>query len=575
MRFDPSLLWKGKLVLLDCASSNWAEVSEFPAWIGGRGANLEVDESDVALVEFEMDGKTMVVKSLTNLPAQLNGIPPEEHNGFVAGKDYTLRVGSHLVLFCITKQPSQWAKARTVDSWRIANKGGAVMAGPAPLQMLRDMAPRIMELEPQAIVHQVTCASGFYLKDAADALGWDVMPERYAPVATTPKAPTARAVQAPAQPAIEINTDSGEFTCPACWQRFDRGEVLHISAHASLKGDPILGEEEMLRFSATRFNNSGQAIDAMGISVTEVACPHCRRKLPPSFLDLPQHILSIVGAPSSGKSYFLSVLVKMLQSSLFTHFNAAFYDGDPAENIRLTEMKNKLFSASTPDEAKLAKTQLEGDMYVELRVKGHRVRMPKPFIFNVAPQANRDEALSVVFYDNAGEHFEPSADNIKSPGAQHVAAASGIFFLFDPTYNLEFRKRLAGHHDPQVTDQRFDQQDTILAEMNARIKRIRGLDFRDRIDTPLAFVVGKSDVWDGLIGDEPFGDPLWDTVLDLDLVERNSSRLRSLLSTVAPAVVANAEAISNNVRYFPVSAFGCSPEQTGIDPQSKRPIFSP
>ena len=32
---------------------------------------------------------------------------------------------------------------------------------------------------------------------------------------------------------------------------------------------------------------------------------------------------------------------------------------------------------------------------------------------------------------------------------------------------------------------------------------------------------------------------------------------------VCPQIVASAEAISSNVRYFPVSSFGCSPEVIG------------
>jgi hypothetical protein len=74
----------------------------------------------------------------------------------------------------------------------------------------------------------------------------------------------------------------------------------------------MLGEDQMQRFHATRFNDRGQALDAMGLAAGELACPHCRRKLPTGFLDLPHRVFSIVGAPSSGKSYYLSVLVKVL-----------------------------------------------------------------------------------------------------------------------------------------------------------------------------------------------------------------------------------------------------------------------
>ena len=85
---------------------------------------------------------------------------------------------------------------------------------------------------------------------------------------------------------------------------------MNIAAHASLRGDPVLGEFEMQRFQATRFNDRGVALDPMNIPAPDQACPHCRRKLPPGFLDRPHYIFSIVGAPSSGTSYYLSVLAQ-------------------------------------------------------------------------------------------------------------------------------------------------------------------------------------------------------------------------------------------------------------------------
>ena len=141
---------------------------------------------------------------------------------------------------------------------------------------------------------------------------------------------------------------------------------MNIAVHNSLRGDPMLGDEAMQRFHATRFNDRGQALDAMGLSTSDLACPHCRRKLPPGFLDLPHHIFSIVGAPSSGKSYYLSVLIKVLQSTLFQNFGITFRDADPSENVILTQMKTQLFSSSSPEDAFLAKTDLEGALYETL-----------------------------------------------------------------------------------------------------------------------------------------------------------------------------------------------------------------
>ena len=256
-------------------------------------------------------------------------------------------------------------------------------------------------------------------------------PEEFAPAALT---------------GTDINAEYGEFTCPVCWLRFDRGDVMHISVHGSLLGDPMLGDAALQRFHATRFNDRGQALDPMGIPAPDMACPHCRRKLPPGFLDLPHHIFSIIGAPSAGKSYYLSVLVKMLAASLYQNFGISFRDADPSENVLLNDMKTQLFSAATPQEAALAKTQLEGAMYERLPRFGRKVVLPRPFIFQLGKHP--DPGFSIVFYDNAGEHFEPTRNSSDSPGAQHIAAASGLFFLFDPLTHPVFRRKLGEIDDP-------------------------------------------------------------------------------------------------------------------------------
>jgi len=422
-------LFSRKLVMVNALRQTSAVADSFPAWIGGTGANLEVDDSDSVLIEFQETANSLMLIKLANVFVSLNGRSFKE-SILQADIDYALMAGSHLILFSYCRNPERWIARRTVDSWRILAHQKDVLAGPLALRMLRKSAPEALEIDPK--LHHCSCTTGFYLHEAMEALGWSSQNgDRFAPEAVA-KAPqfSKRGPDKAGGPKVEeppdINTDCGEHTCPACWLRFDRGDVLHVATHASLMGDPLLGAEEMMRFPATRFNNLGQALDGMGLPATDLACPHCRRRLPPSFLDLKQHIVSIVGAAASGKSYFLSVLVKVLQNSLFTHFGTAFYDGDPRENVLLTQMKNKLFSASTPAQAMLAKTDLQGDMYIPVKRQGREVRMPKPFVFNLAPQDERERAVSLVFYDNAGEHFEPDADSVSTPGAQHVAAASGL-----------------------------------------------------------------------------------------------------------------------------------------------------
>jgi hypothetical protein len=371
---------------------------------------------------------------------------------------------------------------------------------------------------------------------------------------------------------------NGKLTCPVCWLRFDKGDIMHIAVHDSLRGDPILGEDAQQRFLATRFNNADQALDAMGLPCSEIACPHCRRKLPPSFLDMPHHIISVVGDQSAGKSYYLSVLTKVLPATLYREFGIVFQDSDPTGNAPVNDMRKALFGAQTPAQAKLAKTVFEGAMYERLPRQGRMVALPRPFIYTLSPKEKPDDRFAVIFYDNAGEHFQPGVNIVEQPGAQHVASAAGILFLFDPFNSPEFRRNIWDTKDPQIEKPVVDQQDIILAEMRARIQTIRNLRSGETIQTPVAFVVGKCDVWLHLLNGKPPQSPIRDGKLDMATVEENSAQVRELLYRLCPPLVANAEALSQNVTFFAVSSFGHTPLKIGPgayapDPSKLQPAF--
>ncbi len=338
---------------------------------------------------------------------------------------------------------------------------------------------------------------------------------------------------------------------------------MHIAVHDSLRGDPVLGEDAQQRFLATRFNNAGQALDAMGLPSSEIACPHCRRKFPPSFLGMPHHIISLVGDQSAGKSYFLSVLTKVLSATLYRNFGVVFQDSDPTGNAPVNDMRKALFGAQTPAQAKLAKTVFEGAMYERLPRQGRMVALPRPFVYTLTPEDKTRDQCALIFYDNAGEHFQPGVNIVEQPGAQHVASAAGIIYLFDPFNSPEFRRAIPDTKDPQIEKPIVDQQDIILAEMKARIQMIRNLRSNETINTPVAFVVGKCDVWLHLLNGNPIRDPVRDRMLDQSAIEENSDNVRDLMHRLCPSVVANAEALSTNVMFFAASSFGHTPIKIG------------
>lgn len=538
-------------VLVDCLSGQVHRIGKLPL-------EIELDPEDTGSshnaigcsLTLNADGTLTFIPG-TNIPFPciLNG-ERSETTILKPGNDYLVSVASHHLLVHGAIDIDAWLQSLDFGQWFIQTPKSLEPLGPYRLEELPSSAPDTTD----ASAFPKGLSIGFPLGPLLLALDPSGQPRQ----ATTARQSTDGV--APDEDSLSINAESGELVCPVCWLHFDYGDVMHLAVHESLRGDPILGEDVPQRFYATHFNEKGQALDAMNVPCTDLACPHCRRKLPYGFLDTPHHILSIVGAPSSGKSYYLSVLVKVLQNALYRHFRVTFKDSDPSGNALLNEMKNQLFGSKDPKGAALIKTQLEGVMYERLPRYGREVALPKPFVFQLVSETDPTRKASLVFYDNAGEHFEPGINTHESPGAQHVAASAGIFFLFDPTSSVDFRARLGQHSDPQLAlSQRLDQQDTILSEMEVRLKNLLGLRATDHSNKPLAMLIGKCDVWLNLIGADNLHPTVVEGVVDFDAIDANSRLVRGLLEDICPSIVANAESISSNVRYFPVSALGHSP----------------
>jgi hypothetical protein len=77
-----------------------------------------------------------------------------------------------------------------------------------------------------------------------------------------------------------------KITCPHCWQRFRPEELLRISRHADLLGDQVLGSDAPLRFLPSRFDVSGNALDARGMACQSLACPRCHLMIPRALTEI-------------------------------------------------------------------------------------------------------------------------------------------------------------------------------------------------------------------------------------------------------------------------------------------------
>lgn len=579
------------LYILDCCSGKLRCGQIFPLSVGNTSeSNCRVE------MKPELGGVFMLRKgNCAFFPRgaySLDGTPTTASAVLEPGKQYMLSMagGLLIVMFCAEETTGEGMRDIDCRQWFYFDYSLNAWQGPHSSAHLAGMSSvltgNVWVCPSGATACMCRYEEFMEMAHASRAVA--------SPVAQTPSAPSGAAspaVAVVAQEAIEeehesIDEETGKYLCPTCWLRFDAGDVMNIANHPDLMGDPVLGRDAMLRFFATRFNAKGQALDEKGMPCVHYACPHCRRKLPPHFMELPHHIFSIIGAPSAGKSYYLASLVHEMESHVAPQFGLGWKDAAPADNSMLNDVINRLFSADAPEDAYLSKTDLEGALYEEFYRHGRMVKLPKPFVYTLA-KPGRNQPVSMVFYDNAGEHFEPGRNSEDSPGAGHVAVAHGLFFLFDPVTNKAFRRMIVNKDDPQLsTDTRhMDQQNIIMAETYARISDTLNLSPGEQLETPFAVMVGKSDLWEDILAEHVPGAkllPVWENgKLLRNRIDANSDVLRRFLMKFNPALCMTAESISSRVRYFAVSPLGTAPvrftdpvsgvEKIGPDPQKIAP----
>ena len=386
--------------------------------------------------------------------------------------------------------------------------------------------------------------------------------------------------------------------CPNCWAELNPADLLWVSAHPDLLGDAFLGQDAQKRFLPSRFDVEGFAIDAKGVRCHSLACPNCHLTIPRILLEFAPLFLSIIGAPSSGKSYFLASSIWKTRQRLQA-FNVSFTDADPVANQIISDYEKKLFLNDAPEQfVAILKTEEDGELYQSVDYGTRQELYSRPFVFAMQPKPQHRaisekrgaKALNVsralCLYDNAGEHFQPKHASELSPATDHLAFSQVLLYVFDPLQHPRFRQRCREHSaDPQLSpDFRTFRQDEILQEAAKRIRQKANLPQHEQLRQPLVVVVNKFDVWKHLVPELSLGaaDPYVSTAdgdgINRRFMDRVSGRIRELLTATAPEVVVACDSVCEDVTFIPVSPQGCSPEVgeglLGVRPCNVQPLWA-
>ncbi|WP_149108992.1 hypothetical protein [Limnoglobus roseus] len=374
-----------------------------------------------------------------------------------------------------------------------------------------------------------------------------------------------------------------------------------MAAHPSLRGDPRLGDDAHTRFLPSRFTPGGGALDELGAECTNLACPACHLVIPRLCFEHAPWFVSIVGAPGSGKSYYLASAVQMLRRHMPDWFQVSFTDTQADFNQLVVGYEEQLFvnyNAHKPAALNqlVQKTQVQSpEHHSSVIVAGQSTLRPRPMLFSVRPQQSSDRpqpsdqsSRVMCLYDNAGESFLSDEVAAASPVTQHLAKAKLLLFLFDPTLHAKFHNLLSSQNIPIASDMPLDaaarRQHLILTEMANRTRRHSGMAAGAKTDKILVVVVTKKDLWGPLLMRDHAGGPVvmdmkaatalgrQSRVLRLDKIEAHSQRLRQILLDSAREIVDAAEGFASTVLYIGVSSLGVQPRQ---DPASKKWVVAP
>src|ERR1700677_3032326 len=257
--------------IYNCLTGDHAIVSNSPFKIGSaRDADLRLDDPEVApdhCFIHQSAGKYFLSPGQGVDGLLMDGVfSPGE--ALQPQQDYTLCIGGNFLAIRGEAQPKKWLRTLNAAEWLIYNSITKIRSGPIPpSKLLFYLEPVDGSLKHLVLFCRGLTSMGFTAESIAPYLEMKYGSPPPLPVSSNGENRREDVPPGPEEPLNStVNIEHGTFPDPVCCLKFDRGDIMHIASHGSLRGDPILGEEHMQRFLATRFNDRGQGLDAMNRS---------------------------------------------------------------------------------------------------------------------------------------------------------------------------------------------------------------------------------------------------------------------------------------------------------------------
>ena len=369
------------------------------------------------------------------------------------------------------------------------------------------------------------------------------------------------------------------ITCPYCYNKFVNKDVEYQceNIETTVDGTRKCEEEIDQRFNDhwgvprmsrhffkgkpfSLFSSTPKAskCDKCGKPSTRFVCPHCHNWLPTEMIEEGSEIISIVGAPNSGKTvYFFNLMRQLEMKGYLLGLTVTVQDEGPDKYKKTSMIYRDMVKLMYEDKLLPPKTPVnEG-------------KKPVPLIFKLSNKKlgqKSGKTIYIVFYDTPGEAFQDSEQISRM--ADHVSNSAGILLFVDP-YNIQ---KLTGTLQAASNGEVFS--GSTQANYTVLNSLLQKVDVKQSENKPFAIVFSKIDaVMEGLSKE---GAGVLQNNIDL---KKNSSFLKNkkLSLSEIEQISGALEEISHdwdvgamkahirekyreeNIKMFAVSSLGCQP----------------
>ena len=297
--------------------------------------------------------------------------------------------------------------------------------------------------------------------------------------------------------------------------------------------------------------------------------PTCNKTLPEDFLLQRTPIIAVVGGKNSGKSTFLTALIKQLLSN-----NKFLAEHQVDVNIENKAGKDKF-----------------DDYYESLYIRNERLEGNPIMVDNQAILIRLDrpgwnnsiKSIFLTFYDTPGEEFY-DVDRLLEHHP-NIHNADGILFLADPL-NLEgiYEQLHINGRTNRWTDERLklltQSEYAILQNLRTVLRQKKKLNLKGKVHPPIAVCLSKFDIiedlspvdTENLEGSKTWTYSLEEVLVDIDEI---SEELYEWLKEVDPKFAGGVVNLFSKYHFFPVSPLGMPPEELKNREIDERGVLQP